>query len=344
VALKPLETGFKRLALGIVTLGGRPRPVSPQTLNRTPLRRILVVRQDDRIGNQLFLTPLLTGLGARFPEASIDVLVSGRYPEILAAHPSVFRLIPFSRRDARRPGYLLRRIRELRRHRYDLVIDGKRRPSLSNILAVRLARCRYRIGFDHAYSRALYHCPVPFAGLERTHESERLHALLDRIWSVPPAPPMTFHFPADRKPGPVRRTVCVHIGGRGRKRIPVAVLGKLIEGLTATYPDTLVIAGPDETATVARLRERNPALRVEWPRDVVELASVIAESRVFVGPDTGALHIASALDRDIVNLFLAPTSPVYGPRSRRWVVIDYGDPDAVPETLAFVDEVRREMG
>jgi ADP-heptose:LPS heptosyltransferase len=83
---------------------------------------------------------------------------------------------------------------------------------------------------------------------------------------------------------------------------------------------------------------------VEWPRDVVELASVIAESRVFVGPDTGALHIASALDRDIVNLFLAPTSPVYGPRSRRWVVIDYGDPDAVPETLAFVDEVRREMG
>ncbi len=336
--LKGLEGGFKRLALRLLTLGARPRPIPPGALREERIRTILVVRQDDRIGNQLFLTPLLTGLGSRFPEARIDVLVSGRFPEILAAHPAVSRLIPFSRRDARRPGYLWRRVRELRREEYDLVLDGKRRPSLSNIVAVRLARARIRIGFDHAYARSLYHCPVPFAGLERTHEAERLHALLDRIWEVPPAPPMSFHFPPDRRPGPVRRSACLHIGGRGRKRIPVEVLGALIDELGARFPDSLVVAGPDEAETVDRLRGGRPGLRVEFPRDVVELATIIAESRVFLGPDTGSLHIASALDRPIANLFLAATSPVYGPRSRRWVVIDFRAPGAVAEAVAFVEE------
>lgn len=336
------DRGARRIGLALLAGVAGTRPATREELLEARVRRILVVRQDDRIGNLLFITPLLRGLSLRFPEAAIDVAVSGRFGEILAAHPAVSALIHVDRRAFRRnPAALLRALRSLRFARYDLVLDCKRSPSLSNAFVVSAARTRYRIGFEHEFASALYSYAVPAPRREARHESERVYSLLSAIWDAPPCPPMEFHFPPGRAPRAAPQGVSMHIGGHGGKRIPGDVLAAVLGALLETGSPVTVLAGPEEATLARELETRFPGLRVVRPPDVVALAGAIASARVFVGPDTGALHLASALDVPSANLFPAATSPVYGPRSSCRTVIDFNGTDVAERTVAFVDTVLR---
>lgn len=339
----PADRGTRRFGLSVLARMARTRPAGREELREAAVRRILVVRQDDRIGNLLFITPLLRGLAGTFPGAAIDVVVSGRFREILASHPAVAELILMDRRGFRRnPAALLRSLQRLRASHYDLVLDCKRGASLSNAFVVAAARARYRIGFRHEFADALYSHAVPAPRREPRHESERLYSLLDGIWDAPPCPPMEFHFPPGRAPRSAPEGVSMHIGGHGGKRIPRDTLIAVLDALRSGGRRVEVLAGPEEANLVGELEARFPGLRVTRPPDIVALAERIAASRVFVGPDTGALHLASALDVPSVNLFPAGTSPVYGPRSTVCTVIDFREPDAATRAIAFVDTVLRQ--
>ena len=112
---RKLDAWARRATLSLVTGLTRGRRASVEELRQASVSRILVVRQDDRIGNLLFVTPLLTGLKGRFPQAEIDVVSSARFPEILAHHPAVSRQILFDRRGFRKAPLRLGRASPLSR-------------------------------------------------------------------------------------------------------------------------------------------------------------------------------------------------------------------------------------
>jgi hypothetical protein len=103
-------------------------------VRRQPLaadtRRILVVRLNKRLGNILFLTPMLQSLAATLPAARIDVLIRSRAQgPLLKTLPGVDRVL------VQEPRFLdtLRTLREVRRQRYDLA-------GVARCLATRLAQ------------------------------------------------------------------------------------------------------------------------------------------------------------------------------------------------------------
>ena len=337
---KTLDDLGRRAAFGLLTRMVKVLPATRSDLQDASIQKILVVRQDDRIGNLLFVTSLLAGLKRTFSGASIDVVISSRFREVLAHNPAVNRIITVDRRRFRTdPFHLVDGIRELRVSSYDLVIDCKRGASLSSTIVVLLAHTTHRIGFEHEYSRAMYHHTIPIQPVEARHESERLYSLLAEIWEAPACPSMEFHFPKDRGPGPPDDIIRIHIGGRGKKRIPFNMLVSLIGEIRKVDYNLELLAGPEERSTAQGLKSRIPKLRVLYPRDIVDLARKIAESRVLITPDTGALHIASALNVPTINLFPDSVSPVFGPQSRTSTVIDFDQPGAVAKTMTFVKSV-----
>src|SRR6187549_80712 len=69
--------------------------------------RILVVRQDRRLGNLVLLTALLAGLRARAPRAEITVLAPSAFAPVLIPHPAVDRVLAIDhRRLLRHPAAL----------------------------------------------------------------------------------------------------------------------------------------------------------------------------------------------------------------------------------------------
>jgi ADP-heptose:LPS heptosyltransferase len=329
--------GSRGIALGLLSRMSRTPPVTALELRGTLIASILVVRQDDRIGNLLFITPLLRGFKTLFPDAILDVVTSSRFRDVLAHNPCVTRVIPVDRRRYRRaPQEIAVGLRALKLRRYDLIVDGKPGPSLSNTVVVMAARGGYRLGFDHEHTRGLYSLTVPRGGFEGKHEIERLYTLIDAVWGRPECPRMEFHFPEGRGPEPEKHGVTMHIGGHGRKRVPAPVLVDVIRAVRESGRSLEILAGPEERSLVRELSGELPGLEATFPDDIVALAERIGASEAFIGPDTGALHIAAALEVPAVNLFVADTSPTFGPWGTRHVVIDFHAADAVDRVMAFL--------
>ena len=59
-----------------------------------------------------------------------------------------------------------------------------------------------------------------------------------------------------------------------------------------------------------------------YSRDVRELASVIANTSVFIGADSGVMHLASAVHTPTVGLFCITDVEKYGPYGEGSVSID----------------------
>ena len=87
--LKRLEGWAKRaLALLAAALFHRPGRRSRAPARLASARRVLLVRIDDRVGEALLLTPLLSALKAQVPPFHVEALLHERCARVLEAHPS----------------------------------------------------------------------------------------------------------------------------------------------------------------------------------------------------------------------------------------------------------------
>src|ERR1700692_1753003 len=99
-------------------------PAYATSLRPEEISTVLICRINGRIGNTLFLTPLIRYLHQLLPDAAIDLALA--YPaaaELPRGMPGVRRIIVFPHRQPHRIGRYLAALRSLRACRYDVAID-----------------------------------------------------------------------------------------------------------------------------------------------------------------------------------------------------------------------------
>jgi ADP-heptose:LPS heptosyltransferase len=276
-------------------------------------RRVLFI-QLRRIGDVLLGTPALRAVARRFPEAKIDFLVEPPADEVLLGHPLVDRLLVAPRDKLLRS--FLRVARELRRARYDWVIDFFSNPRSAQF--ARVTGAQVRVGLDRrgrrwAYTHriveeeqdrdayavdlrleALARMGVPAQGRELEiyadradpAESARAAALLKDV-------------PADKP------LVAVATGSANpAKRYPADLMAEVIARLGENGCAVVLTAGPGETdlaeEILTGLPQRVPLLR---SARVPTLAALYRRAQLYLGPDSGPKHVAVACGIPCVTIF-----------------------------------------
>src|SRR4030042_1394178 len=89
---KQIEKKGKSFLIGILRFLLRNRPVQGK-VNLSSIKKILVVRQDDRIGNLVLTTPLLLALRKNFPQARTTFLASQVFAELFSGSELVDELL-----------------------------------------------------------------------------------------------------------------------------------------------------------------------------------------------------------------------------------------------------------
>ena len=138
-----------------------------KTIDPETVRRLLIVRPNYRIGNMLFLTPLINAIGAKMPQAEVDLLVGMRSAgAILEPLPNVGRVYDIPRKLLRQPLQLLRFIRKMRSHPYDVVINLMPSSSSSQIVTL-LAKGRFKASFydENSWCPLTHAVPLEFLNL-----------------------------------------------------------------------------------------------------------------------------------------------------------------------------------
>ena len=112
----------------------------------------ILLTQLRRIGDVITTTPAVRAVRASWPDATIDYLTEPPSDEIFRASPHIDNIITINRRPS--AVEYLRLIRELRKNRYDVVIDFFCNPTSAYLTRLSGAKCR--VGFEMRFRKYFY--------------------------------------------------------------------------------------------------------------------------------------------------------------------------------------------
>ena len=296
-----------------------PKPRSPGgRLDAASVRRVLIVRQDSRLGNLLLLTPLLKGLRAAFPLSTTDLLVSDAYGEILRHDPNVGRIFVLPKEMVwPDPTLPLRLWRTMGRNRYDVAFDASAMHafSLSSALIAALSGARRTVGFDRGDAKVFLNELVPPPALP-LHETRIQLSLLRHLVPCPAesdavAKPECHLSEPERAQGEAlwsgwglgRDDVALFLGARAEKRCPVDNFVELARRILAGGRRCALFGGPAEQALLAGV-QLPQGLFLAPSLSLRAFAAALGQARAVVTADTGPMHLAVALGVPTVELFL----------------------------------------
>lgn len=279
------------------------------------MQRILLVKTSS-LGDVVHNLPVAGDIRAAFPGAAIDWVVEEPLAAVPRLHPAVARVIPVALRRWRRSPLSGRTraqfrafARELRRERYDAVIDTQ--GLVKSAIIARLARgTRHGLDFRSAREplRVFYHSvhAVPWA----LHAVERNRLLAARAlgYAVPGGVDYGIAAALARPAWAPQRdyAVLVHSTSAAAKLWPVERWVELGAALGARGVESVLPWGAAaERARAQDIARRVPRAVVAPPLSLAEVAALLATARAVVGVDTGLTHLACALKVPTVGLYCA---------------------------------------
>ena len=288
------------------------------------------------LGDVLMATPVVAALRERFPESTIDFAVGRHARPAIESHPDIATIVdagPGAGRHWRSELHLLKRMRA---GRYDLCLVLERSP-LFTILPL-LAGIRVRGGIDSAGRGFALNVRVPWD--ESLHEAdlylgvagalgcwvagrhlrfvpdERARRAVDMLWQR-------------RRLDP--KVVAIAPGGGTNpgmdlpeKRWPPERFAQLADHLYGSEGAQIAIVGSplDESACRAmRAVMRAPSVDLTGTIPFADRAAFFQRCALYVGNDSGPMHLAVAVDCPAVAVFGPTSVSLYGPYHARARVV-----------------------
>lgn len=322
--LKGLNTFRRKFTRKLARNIGRIKP--GDTLNKIAtgeIKTILVSRPNHRLGNLLLITPLLQELIANFPQSKIDLFVKGELaPVLFKNYEQVDKIIRLPKKPFKQLMKYAKVWVTVKQKKYDLVINVDK-VSSSGRISTKAARASYKFFGDeneallsmfkdgnHMAKRPVYllrenmdlpvtgsqDAPIPSLSIKLS-QSELLHGkkLMDLL------------VPAERK------TISIFTYATGEKCYTPEWWEKFYAALESHFPTyNFLEILPAEN--VSQLQFKIPSF---YSMDVREICSLIANTTLFIGADSGMMHLASASSAPTIGLFSVTKMANYAPYNNR---------------------------
>lgn len=306
---------------------GQSRHLERERLPVNEVRRILIVRNNKRIGNMYFLLPFVRQVQAMYPDAQVDLMIinSGQagifanlgLNKILVSEFAFVTALPF-----------LRTLAKTREHVYDLLYMPH--SSSSDTLICAFVHARNKIAFWGEETVGVFRHAIRM-------EPESPHAALSPLTllnnsqgAAESGQPESGH-PVDHrlvfsqaeieagnetvralKDG-ASHCFAYFRGARGAKIIPdstwLDIRARFDKAMQARGNDRvrwIEILSPDISAPLV------PGTVTYQSADLRQLAAVLRATDVFLCADTGPLHLADAADARCVGLYNVTNPLHYG--------------------------------
>jgi len=135
-------------------------------LDKNKIKKIVIIRPNYRIGNLIFLTPLINQLNTELPNTKIDLIIGMKLAgDILKELPNVENVYSIPRKLLLNPVALFKFIHNIRKTNYDLALNITP-GSISSELTTLLVSAKNKASFEHKKS---------FIPLTHTIKQERLY-------------------------------------------------------------------------------------------------------------------------------------------------------------------------
>lgn len=326
---------------------GRGRPLTPTDPR---LKRVVVIKPCC-MGDVLMGTPAIAALRRALPDAYIEMAVGGWSKQAVTNNPRLNAIIDAPVGKEAGVTAHMRLARRIRRGKFGAALVLDRSPLLNTVPY--LARVPVRAGLDSENRGLALTHPVSCPPNRARHEVEWYLDVVRALGLPAPREESYLEFyPTEEEKALAGQAlseagceegdygyVALHVGGGANpgmsllsKRWQPERWAQIADWLAETYEtNILLLGGPgadDRTAAEAMRAAIFPATKpyivdlvgkLEWGA----LGALIGRCQLFLGHDTGAMHMATAMRTPVVAVF-GPSDPVrYGPwdPSRRSVAV-----------------------
>lgn len=301
--------------------------------SKTDFKNVLICRPNHRLGNLLLITPLVQEINNTFPDCKIDIFIKGGLgPIVFKNYPSVENFIVLPRKPFKDFINYVKVWFKIKQKKYDLVINIDKGSS-SGRLSTQFANADFKFfgelneeivqnhpDYKHMAKYPIYELrhylnQLGFQNLQKEiptiniklsdKELQDAKEILDEI------------VPNNKK------TIAIFTFATGAKCYSPEWWNPVYEKLVATFPDyNIVEVLPVEN--VSQIGFKAPSF---YSKDVREIAAFIANTEVFIGADSGIMHLACASQTPVLGLFSVTVPEKYEPYGNNSIAIDTNKTD-----------------
>ena len=295
---------------------------------------ILIVKTS-AIGDVTHAMPALNCLRDRFPEAHITWLVEEAASDLVVGHTAVDKVLIAKRKrwvQEFRPGTYLQTyrkvrqfVKELRRRKYDLVIDFQ--GLLKSGIWVWLSGGKQRVGFGRGMQHS--ECSYIFLNHRVPAVDMEIHALKRKLLLLKaidiPCQAIRYEFPLHTSHRQKMVGLLEDAGFDHTTQQLVAINPQTMWETKLWYNDrfaavadelategmfVVFTGGAADTPVIEEIQSgmTKDSLDLTGKSSLKELAALYAMANLVISTDTGPMHIAAAVETPVVALF-GPTAP-----------------------------------
>lgn len=307
------------------------------------MKKILLIKMSS-MGDLIQMFPALTDATQALPGIRFDWVTEDSFKDIPNLHPSIDKIIPLPSRRwkkniklALRSGEIQNRMKQLRGHSYDMIIDAQ--SNLKSAVVSLLAKGK-RFGLDKHSVREygaqwVYH--QTFAVSRQQNHVDRLRQLFALCLGYPlPQTPANYGIEKTLLPEldfyiPEKFVFITPIASVANKLWPEPFWQETIrEVVQSGYEVFLPWWSPEEKARVLRLQNQHSKVHLLPPLNLLQKAAVIADASAAISLDTGLAHLAAALNIPNICLYGPGDSKACGTIGEQQIHISAKNPPCAP--------------
>ena len=291
----------------------------------------------NQIGDLIFSLPLLKALRENHPDATIHSLVKPYLQELLIDSPFVDIVIP--RKSGLTEKFKL--LKNIRKNPYDLMISLAR--SEECLMLTALSKAKIKAGFSYFPWDLCLNLKETIEGHNSWYNNAKLLKRLNITITKTDYVGLLNVNTRECDLSLPKKFVIISTGTSKRRHAKTWQKEKFVDLmrlLKEKYGLSAVLVGGMDTKEyngeiirILKSKDRqnnNDTLNLTGKIGLGGLCSVIKEASLFVGIDSGVMHMASCLDIPVVGLF-GPTDPFYvGPQNKKSIVVREESMECVP--------------
>lgn len=262
-----------------------------------------------RIGDMILTTPAFSAIKRKFPSAELYVIAGTSNCGVLAGNPHVNAVIPFDKS----PLGLLRMLYFLAKHHFDYWIAPKDHKSRESQLLAKFARADVKIGFNFENHNAFTHT-IPSdnenVALRFTERVFNSLAFLDIPLPKSLRPELYLSDTAQVKARnfysalPAKHNLLLNLSASSSIRIYSAENWEaVLSSLDADKFNIILTFMPSEVKIADYLIAKFPQIVIGKTHSLEDYFALIKFCDCLITPDTSAVHVASAFEKNTVALF-----------------------------------------
>lgn len=283
------------------------------------IKRVLIIRPNHRLGNQLLLTPIVQEVINTFPNCEVDLFVKGgvAFP-VFENYKKVAQIIQLPKKPFNNLFKYAKSWLSIKNKKYDLVINGDKNSSSGRLLT-QLANAKIKVfgesfevlkkayaDYEHISKAPIYNLRHYLSKIGLKKNKKKLPVLNIKLSDAEISSGKKI---LDSIIKNDKKTICIYTNATGNKCYSEEWWGIFYSRLLKEYSNYNII----EMLPIENISKINFKAPYFYSEDIREMGAIIKNTSIFIAADNGVMHLASASLTPTIGFFSITNENVYAP-------------------------------